>query len=211
MKSLNSHIEHSLSKRKEGDILFVSDFKGKGTEGAIRKSLSRMTKAGKLRRLAHGVYYIPKVDPVFGELRPSAEQVAQKIAEKEKVHIYPTGVYALNQLGLSTQVPTKLVYLTDGVPRLLTIGKMKVRFKATTPKKLALKGPISRLVILALDELDTGKMNPEHETRIRELLLMEEPRKLEHDLALASGRIHDYIVKLLKHPTHDDRMAETIG
>ena len=153
---------------------------------AIRKSLSRMVKAGKLRRLAHGVYYIPKWIQVW-ELSPP-EQVAQKIAEKEKVHIYPTGIYALNQLGLSTQVPTKLVYLTDGVPRLLTIGKMKVRFKATT-RKLALKGPISRLVILALDELETGNMNPEHEARIRELLLKEDPRELKHDLALAPGRI----------------------
>lgn len=209
MESLNSNIRRLLSSRKGGEILFISDFRGKGSEAAIRKSLSRLVEAGKLRRLAHGIYYIPKMDPVLGELRPSAEQVAQKIAEKEKVHIYPTGVYALNELGLSTQVPTKLVYLTDGVPRLLTIGKMKVRFKATTAKKLALKGPISRLVILALDELDTANMNPEHELRILDLLLREEPRKLKHDLALASGRIHDYIVKLLKHPTHDDGMVET--
>src|SRR5258708_4050103 len=182
MEYLNSNIRHSLSSKKGGEVLFISDFRGKGSEAAIRKSLSRLVEAGKLRRLAHGIYYIPKMDPVLGELRPSAEQVAQKIAEKEKVHIYPTGVYALNELGLSTQVPTKLVYLTDGVPR---------------------------LVILALDELDTANMNPEHEMRIRDLLLKEEPRKLKHDLALASGRIHDYIVKLLKHPTHDDRMVET--
>lgn len=211
MESLNSYIKDSLSARNGGDILFISDFKGKGTEAAIRKSLSRLTKAGKLRRLAHGIYFVPKIDPELGELRPSAEQVAQKIAEKEKVHIYPTGVYALNRLGLSTQVPTKLVYLTDGVPRLLTFGKMTVRFKATTAKKLALKGPISRLVILALDELDTSNMLPEHEKRIRELLLQEDPEKLEHDMALASGRVHDYIVKLLKNSTHDDRLVTTNG
>jgi hypothetical protein len=115
-----------------------------GTDAAIRKSLSRLTKKGQLSRLAQGIYYIPKTDPVLGKLLPSAEQVAQKVAEKEKVHIYPTGVYALNRLGLSTQVLTKLVDLTDGVPRLLTIGKMKLWFKSTTLKKLALKGPISR-------------------------------------------------------------------
>jgi hypothetical protein len=208
MEEQKSNIKGLLSSKKAGDILFVSDFRGRGTEAAIRKSLSRLVDKGRLHRLAHGIYYLPKIDPILGELRPSAEQVAQKIAQKEKVHIYPTGVYALNQLGLSTQVPTKLVYLTDGVPRLLTIGKMKVRFKATTPKKLALKGPLSRLIILALDELDTASMSPEHEHRIRELLLQEDPRILKHDLALTSGRIHDYIVKLLKHPLHDDRMVE---
>ena len=90
-------------------------------------------------------------------------------------------------------------------------GKDAMKVQATTPKKLALKGPISRLVILALDELETGNMNPEHETRIRELLLKEDPRKLKHDLTLAPGRIHDYIVKLLKRPAYDDRMVETNG
>ena len=203
MEKVAGHIESSLIKRKAGNILFVSDFRGIGAETAIRKALSRLTKSGKLRRIAQGIYYVPQIDPVLGELWPSAEQVAQKVADKEKVHIYPTGVYALNRLGLSTQVPTKLVYLTDGVPRVLTIGKMKVRFKATTPKKLALKGPISRLVILALDEVDIREPDPERDQKLRNLLEQEDPKKLKHDLQLAPGRTYDYIVKLLKAPAHD--------
>lgn len=203
MEETKHHIEHSLSRKKPGEILFISDFRGIGAETAIRKSLSRLTQKGRLRRLAQGIYYLPKTDPVLGDLLPSAEEVAEKVAEKEKVHIYPTGVYALNRLGLSTQVPTKLVYLTDGVPRLLTIGKMKVRFKPTTPKKLALKGPISRLVILALDELDIRQPDPERDQKLRSLLRQEDPKKLKHDLQLAPGRTHDYIVKLLKAPSND--------
>ena len=210
MERIVYHIEHSLSKKKPGEILFISDFRGTGPETAIRKSLSRLTKNGKLRRVAQGIYYVPKTDPLLGELLPSAEQVAQKLAEKEKVHIYPTGVYALNRLGLSTQVPTKLVYLTDGVPRLLTIGKMKIRFKATTPKKLALKGPISRLVILALDELDIRRPDPERDQKLRGLLQQEDPKNLKHDLRLAPGRTHDYIVRLLQTPSYD-AMVTTHG
>jgi hypothetical protein len=208
MEKVNTYIEHSLSTEKPGNLLFISDFSGIGTEAAIRKSLSRLVQKGKLRRVAHGIYYIPKVDPLLGELYPSAEDVAQKMADKEKVHIHPTGVYALNRLGLSTQVPMKLVYLTDGVSRLLTIGKVKVKFKATTPKKLSLKGPISRLVILALEELNIAQMEPEEESKIRRLLLQEDSQNLKHDLALATGKIHDYIVKLLK-TTTDDRMVKT--
>lgn len=211
MDSIHKDIKKSLSRIKSGEVLFVSDFKGIGSEAAIRKSLSRLVKAEELRRLAHGVYYLPKIDPILGELKPSAEQVAKKIAEKEKVQIHPTGVYALNQLGLSTQVPTNLVYLTDGVPRSLTIGKMKVRFKATTPKRLAMKGPISRLVILALDELDIKNIDKERERQIRSLLQCEAPGKLRHDLALAPGRVHDYIVKLLKSPADDDGMVNVNG
>lgn len=207
MEKVAPYIVTSLARRKPGDILFISDFRGEGAETAIRKTLSRLVKSGKLRRLAQGIYYVPKIDPVLGELLPSAEQVAQKVAEKERVHIYPTGVYALNRLGLSTQVPTKLVYLTDGVPRLLTIGKMKVRFKSTTPRKLALKGPISRLVILALDELDFRRPDSERDRKLRRLLEQEDPKKLKHDLQLAPGRTYDYIVKLLKTPGNDGMVA----
>jgi hypothetical protein len=208
MKKAQTAINHYISKAKEGDIVFPSDFKGIGSEGAIKMALHRLSREGKINRLAHGIYYIPKTDPVLGSLYPSAEEVVKKIAEKEKVHIQPSGVYALNKLGLSTQVPTKLVYLTDGVPRMLTIGKMKVKFKATTRKKLSMKGELSKLIILALEELDLKKIDKEREIRIRELLLKENPKKLKHDLSLAPGRIHDYIVKLLN-PKKDDRLAET--
>jgi predicted transcriptional regulator of viral defense system len=126
MEKTHTGIERSLSRKKPADLVFASDFKGNRTEAAIRKSLSRLTGQGVLKRVAHGIYYIPKKDPVLGELYPSAEDVASKIAEKERVYIHPTGFYALNKPGLSTQVPTKLVYITDGVQRLLTIGKMKV-------------------------------------------------------------------------------------
>lgn len=198
MDNTSSYIENSLSKRKRGDLVFISDFRGAGADAAIRKSLSRMTNKGKLKRVAHGIYYIPKVDPVIGELVPSAEEIAEKLAKKERVHISPTGLYALNKLGLSTQVPTKLNYLTDGVPRTLTVGRMKIRFKSTTSKKLAMKGEISKLLLLALEEIDIPIIEPERETKIVELLRKEEPTKLKHDLTLTTGRIYDYIIKLLK-------------
>lgn len=206
MGKTQTYIRDLLSGKKPGDLVFAADFKGKGTEAAIRKSLSRLVAEGAIKRAAHGIYYLPKIDPLFGELQPSAEEIAQKIADKERVRIQPTGAYALNKLGLSTQVPMKMVYLTDGVQRLLTIGKVKVKFKATTNKKLSMKGELSKLIILALEELDLKKIDTRREAKIRELLLKEDPEKLNHDLALAPGRIHDYIVKLLKTPSND-RMA----
>jgi hypothetical protein len=208
MEKTHTYIRGYLSNRKAGDLIFPTDFRGKGTESAIKKALSRLVHEGTLKRIAHGVYYIPKIDPLFGELYPSAEDVPQKIAAKEKVKIQPTGAYALNKLGLSTQVPTKLVYITDGPQRLLTIGKMKVKFKATSNKKLNMKGELSKLIILALDELDLKNIEPERETKIRGLLLKEDPKKLKHDLSLAPVRVHDYIVKLLKQKK-DDRMVKT--
>jgi hypothetical protein len=119
------------------------------------------------------------------------------LAKKEKIRIRPAGAFALNKLGLSTQVPTRLVYITDGPPRQLKMGKLEIKFKATSHKKLATTGKISALVIQALEELDLNNIDESRTARIKQLLLTEDPKKLKHDLTLAPARIHDYILKLL--------------
>jgi hypothetical protein len=197
MENVQSNIESLLSRKKEGNLIFLSDFRGMGTDAAIKKALSRLVQKGGLKRAAHGIYYIPKVDPVLGELHPGAEEVAMMLAKKEKIRIRPAGAYALNKLGLSTQVPTRLVYITDGPPRQLKMGKLEIKFKATSHKKLATIGKVSALVIQALEELDMNHIDDHTTARIKKLLLTEDPKKLKHDLALAPVRVHDYIVKLL--------------
>jgi predicted transcriptional regulator of viral defense system len=209
MEKVHSSIMTSISRKKQGTILFVTDFRGLGTEAAIRKALSRLVSEDKLKRLAHGIYYIPKIDPVLGEIRPAAEDVAKMIARKEGVRIRPAGAYALHRLGLTTQVPTRLVYITDGPPRQFKVGKMQVKFRATSHKKLSTIGKISGLVIQALEELNINNIDQSIETKIRDLLLKEDKGKLRHDLTLASIPIHDYIVKLLKtQQQENDRMVE---
>ena len=198
MNSVHKHIEHSVLRRKKGDLVFPTDFRSKGTLAAIKMALSRLSKEGKLKRLAHGIYYVPKTDPLFGAIYPVPEQVAEAIAKKEKVRIKPAGAFALHRLGLTTQVPTKLVYITDGENRQIKIGKTTIRFKATTPKKMALEGQLSSLVILALDELKSKNIDKVTERKIKEMLQNENPGLLKKNLSLTSGRIHDYIIKLLK-------------
>lgn len=192
---------------KKGSIVFPSDFRGQGTDTAIKMALSRLSKGGKVKRLAHGIYYLPATDLKFGELMPSAEAVANQLAEREKVRIRPTGVYALNKPGLSTQVPAKLVYITDGHPRKFRIGKASVQFKATTPKKMALSGKISSLLILALDELDLRHIDEKTTEKIRLLLQKEDKDMLIEDLRLASGKVYDYLIKIIQQS--DDRMVNT--
>jgi hypothetical protein len=203
MLKAHTHIEHVILRKKEGGLIFPTDFRGTGTEDAIKKALSRLAQKGVLKRLAHGIYYIPKNDPVLGELRPGADDVVKMLAKKEKIRVRPAGAYALNQLGLSTQVPTKLVYITDGHPRLFKLGKLQIKFKATTPKKLSTIGKISSLVIQALEELGTEHLSATTESKLHELLKNEDPKKLKHDLALASAKVNDYIVKLLKKQDYD--------
>ncbi len=209
MEQTQTYIRNSLSRKKPGELIFPRDYRGRGTEAAIKKALSRLVGEGKLRRLSHGIYYLPKVDPVLGEVRPRADEVARMIAKKEKVRIRPTGAYALHRLGLTTQVPTKLVYITDGSPKKFRIGQLPVVFKATSHKKLSMKGKISSLVIQALEELSTPDIDAVTRQKISQLLAKENPKTLKHDLSLAPAWINDFIVNLLKKRDENDRMVTT--
>lgn len=203
MAMTHTIIEDHIKRYKRGDLIVPSDFRGKGSEAAIRKALSRLATDGVIRRIGHGLYILPKKDPLFGEVLPSAEDIALALAEKEKIKIKPAGAYAIHKLGLTTQVPTKLVYLTDGNNRTITLGRNVIRFKATTPKKMALRGELSGLIILALEELGTKQLDESIQTKIRELIRKENPVILKQDLKLASASVHDFLLKLI----NDDRMA----
>jgi predicted transcriptional regulator of viral defense system len=195
--SLNQIIELKVRKAKPGSVFLTSDFKAMGASTAIRKSLSRIVVSGKLERMGQGIYVVPKVDRVFGKVLPSLEELAEVLSRKEHVKIKPSGQYALNKVGLSTQVPMKLVYLTSGHSKRIQIGKSAIVFKSTTAKKLSMKGDITSLLFLALEELDLEKLSVGQRDRIIQLLKKESPENLKHDLRLTQTKVSDFIVKIL--------------
>ncbi|HYF69629.1 MAG TPA: DUF6088 family protein [Ohtaekwangia sp.] len=194
----HTYIESVISRRKPGEIVFPTEFRGKGSQAAIKKAMSRIAKTGKINRLAHGIYYIPKTDPKLGKLRPDPEQVVKMVAQKEKIRVRPAGAYALHRLGLTTQVPTKRVYITDGNSRQFKLGNIQIRFKSTSAKKFAMKGEISSLVIQAIEEIGVQHISKEIQMKLGAFLSKEDPKILQHDLRLASAKVNDYIVKLMK-------------
>jgi hypothetical protein len=170
--------------------LFPSDYVEIGSADAVRATFSRLAKDGTLKRLAQGIYLYPKEDSLLGALQPSLEDIALAIARRDKVRIMPTGVTALKKLGLSTQVPMKMVYLTDGKPKKIRIGKSLLTFKPAAPKKLAMKGKISSLVIQALEEMGQKVLKDEKTiNRITELLQREDKKIIKQDAKLASAWI----------------------
>ena len=148
--SIKTKINSELTVDKEGQLLFPGDFLQIGSPEAVNMSFSRLAKEKKIHRLAKGIYLYPKTHHKMGVIYPSLEEIARKIATREKVQIRPTGSYALNKLGLSTQVPTKVVFLTDGSPRKIKVGKGTITFKSTTPKKMAATGELTFLAIQAM-------------------------------------------------------------
>ena len=196
--SIEDKIEARIKVFPKGELLLPADFSDFGSSEAVRLSLFRLEKQGVLSRVAQGIYVRPKESSLIGKLVPTAEEVAEAIARRDRIRTVPTGSYALNALGLSTQVPMNIVLLTDGSPRELKVGKRTIRFKKTTPKNLLAKGKISRLVIQALKEIGNGKITSGEEQKIVALLKKEDEKDLKHDLALAPVWIQKIMKKGLK-------------
>lgn len=197
MQSIEKQIEKSIKSKPKGALLLPDDYLSYGSSDAIRKALDRLENKQVIVRVAQGIYVRPKISKLIGVLVPSAEEVAEAIAKRDRIRTVPTGSYALNALGLSTQVPMNIVILTDGSPREIRVGKRKIKFKKTTPKNLLAKGKISRLVIQALKEIGNGKVTAEEEKKIIDLLKKEEGKDLKHDIALAPVWVQKIMIKAL--------------
>ena len=199
--SIEEKILERINGIPKGDVFLPGDFSDLGSSEAVRLSLFRLEKEGVITRVAQGIYVRPKESSLIGQLTPSAEDVADAIARRDKIRTIPTGSYALNALGLSTQVPMNIVLLTDGSPREIKVGKRTIKFKKTTPKNLLAKGQISRLVIQALKEIGNGKVSKEEEQKIVTILTKEDKKMLNHDIALAPV----WIQKIMKRALTDGK------
>lgn len=198
MESIDGQIIRKINKAKGGALFFIEDFIGFGSSEAIRKALERMVKKGEVSRVSRGMYARLKTHDVFGEIQPSTEEIAQAIAKRDKARIIPTGVLALNALGLSTQVPMKLVYLTDGSARTVIIGKRSIKFKKSSPRNFRAIGEINKLVIQALKEIGKENVTNEEVEVILKHLRKQEKHVLVHDIKLAPEWIRIIMRQALK-------------
>jgi hypothetical protein len=194
MQSIHIQIEQLIFRNGRGKLVFPADFQHIGTVENVKKVLLRLEQRNTLVRIAHGIYLYPKQDKELGLLYPSEEEIAKAIAKRDKARIIPTGVQALNKLGFSTQVPLKVVYLTDGAPRTVQIGKRTIKFKKTTPKNLLVKGEVTGLIIQALREIGKENVTNEQLDKLKKLLKKESKTILEHDARLAPSWIAKIIL-----------------
>lgn len=115
MQSIEDKIVSRIYGRGRGWSFTPNDFIGDFPRANIDKSLSMLVRQNTIRRICRGVYDDPKYSELLKqELSPDFNQVAQALARKFNWRITPTGDAALNLLGLSTQVPGRPVYLSDG-------------------------------------------------------------------------------------------------
>ena len=199
MQSIDDKIYNKVRKCGRGLIFSANDFANIGEPKSVLKALERMTNSGVIIRVTRGIYCYPKIDKVLGlgAIYPTFEEIAQYIAKRDKARIVPTGSYALNVLGLSTQVPANIVYLTDGSPRKITLKSGRgIKFIKTAPKNLAFKNRLAMLLTFALKEIGEGNVTEEHKQHIATLLKNEDKAAIEKDYSLMPNWIQLLILRM---------------
>lgn len=177
-----------VEQAKEGTIFIPDDFTTCGTPDAIRSGLSRLCRNGKLCRFAKGIYYIPTYDKWDGTLRePSLDAIALKIAQRDNARVIPTGVYALNKLGLSTQVPTNIIYITDGSARQMRFGEGKsIIFRHSNDLgNFAYQSQLMQLAVLAMREIGEKTITENQKEKIKKMITEHvSEQDFNHDIVL---------------------------
>lgn len=142
---ITSNIKQRIIGRGRGAIFAPSDFLDIGSRASVDQALSRLTNQGVIRRLMRGLYDYPKKSPRFGFLSPSADDIAKAVARKDGQILQPSPSMAANQLGLSTQVPSKPTYMTDGPTRTKKVGRQVIQFRNASSKTLVAQAIIPGL------------------------------------------------------------------
>ncbi|NQV49538.1 MAG: hypothetical protein HQ507_03525 [Candidatus Marinimicrobia bacterium] len=170
LHSTDSQVLKRIRGHGKGWVFTPNHFIDLGSRDAVASALKRHKQAGHIRQLAHGLYDYPKTDPKLGLLEPSMDDIVSVLAGRDVVRLQPTGAYAANLLGLSTQVPMKISYLTDGLSKTVSIGKRQIILKRTTPRNMAMAGRVSGLVNQALKYLGKDQVDQSIITRLKDRL-----------------------------------------
>ncbi len=136
----------------EGGLIAAEDLLHLGSRAAVHQTLSRLCREGKLLRVGRGVY-APPVYGCFGARPPSTESVVEALQDRTGKTIVASGLAEANALGLTTQVPTREVYLTSGRSRRLKLGNREIELKHAEVWQLALGKRPAGQAIRALDWL----------------------------------------------------------
>ena len=198
MQSIYNKVVSRIYGNRRGWVFTLNHFFDLGSRTAVAQSLSRLVKSKTIRRLAHGIYDYPKKHPTLGDLPADYERIAQALAGRDNLKIQPTGAYAANLLGLSEQVPARIVFLTDGSNRTVQINKRKIVLKKTTPKNMATAGRISGLVIQALRHLGQDHVEGNIIGMLKKRLSDADKRQLMNDLRYAPVWIGNIFRQLQK-------------
>ena len=185
MQSIVARIKRRIYSKSRGFVFTKSHFLDLGHSKTVAKALERLVDSGEIRRFARGLYDYPEKHPTLGDLPPNYERIAQALAGRDSLKIQPSGAYVANLLGLTKQVPARIVFLTDGPNRTVQINKQQIVLKRTTPKNMATAGRVSGLIIQALRHLGQDHVDDKIIGILKKRLSSDDKHQLINDLRFA--------------------------
>jgi hypothetical protein len=196
VQAIDAKLKSRIYGSGRGAVFTPNDFLDLGGRDAVDKALSRLAARTVIRRLARGLYEYPRKHPELGTLSPDIDKVAWALAGKHRIRLQPAGAYATNLLGLSEQVPAKVVFFTDGPSRTVKIGKQEIQLRHTTPRNMAASGRLSGLLMQAFRYLGKQHITPARVEHLRRTLPATERKHLLTDLPLAPTWMHPFFHEL---------------
>ncbi|OYV31918.1 MAG: hypothetical protein B7Z79_00370 [Thiomonas sp. 20-64-9] len=197
MQTIEDKIVSRIYGRGRGWAFGANDFSAEFGRSTIDWALSRLVASGTIRRVCRGVYDYPKFSALLQqELSPDFDQVAQAFARKFNWRIQPAGDAALNLLGISTQVPGRLVYLSDGPNRQYDIGLYTLEFKKSALKDVGFKYRESGLIVQALKALGRERVDDAVIAAIRKQLDDTACKRVLKDTVTATGWVYETIKRI---------------
>ena len=195
-KTIENKVISRIYGKGRGWVFTPNHFLDLGSRSAVGNALSQLTTAGTIRHLAFGLYDYPKKHPKLGLLSPNPDTIARAISEKDDSRLQPSGAYAVNLLGLSQQIPAKIVYLTDGAEKNLAVGNQQIQLRRTTPKNMATAGRSSGLVIQAFRYLKKDGVTDDHIATLNRTLPDADRERLWKDRVHAPAWMHPLFDRL---------------
>lgn len=187
-------------RHMDDEAAFVSsDFTDIADINTVRQILSRQEQAGEIQRIIRGIYYCPKYSELLGEYEaPSPYRVAMAIARKFGWTIAPSGNTALNQLGLSTQVPAKWSYISDGPYNHFQFGTVELEYRHRSNKDISGLSYKTALVIQAIRALGKEHVGSAEIEKIRRCLSEKEKENLLTEAQQSTAWIYKYIKEICR-------------
>lgn len=200
MEKYTTHkkIEQKIGDSPDGTLFVISDFAELGSIAAVRKSLSRLVNDNTLTRELRGIYKKPLYNNFIKEyIQSTPKEIANAYARSKGWRIVPSGNTALNELGLSTQVPNVNVFISDGPYRTLVLpNKTTIRFKHVRSNEISNISYDTALLIEAIKELKHENITPKVLTIIRSRYSEDEIRRIKWESSRARSWIYEEILKL---------------
>lgn len=188
-QSIDGKIIKRIQSHGRGWVFTPAHFDDLAGSSTITTVLKRRTDDGTIRHLARGLYDYPVTDPVLGTVAPSAEAIARALVVRDAIRLQPSGAYAANMLGLSEQVPSRVVFLTDGPTRRVKIGKREIILQHTTPRNMATAGRKSGTFIQALRYLGQDQVDDQALSTLRRQMADDDRSAIRKDLRHAPAWI----------------------